>query len=144
MTIKYKERLIQTGMILFLLGLLVGFALPAFHNPRLGLSAHLEGVMNGMFLILVGLIWQQMNISARSRSVLFWLLIWGSYANYLACVLGAATGASRATPIAGAGFAAGKIEEAIVAGLFVSVGITMFIAVTMMVIGLRPLRPDQR
>jgi hypothetical protein len=32
-----------TGLLLFLLGLLVGFAIPAFASPRLGVSAHTTG-----------------------------------------------------------------------------------------------------
>ena len=36
------------GMLLFLLGLLTGFAEPHFGNVRMGLAAHLEGVMNGI------------------------------------------------------------------------------------------------
>ena len=47
-----KRRLIWHGMFLFLLGLLTGFAEQKFINPRMGLAAHLEGVMNGTFLVL--------------------------------------------------------------------------------------------
>lgn len=53
-----SRKLIRYGILLFLLGLLTGFAMPAFENSRMGLSSHLEGVMNGMFLVLLGLIWK--------------------------------------------------------------------------------------
>jgi hydroxylaminobenzene mutase len=36
-------------MFLFLLGLLTGFVEHRFTNMRMGLAAHLEGVMNGTF-----------------------------------------------------------------------------------------------
>jgi hydroxylaminobenzene mutase len=39
------------GMLLFLLGLLTGFVEQRFANVRMGLAAHLEGVMNGTFLV---------------------------------------------------------------------------------------------
>lgn len=39
--------LLQAGVALFLAGLLVGLAVPAMANPRMGLASHLEGVMNG-------------------------------------------------------------------------------------------------
>jgi len=47
-----ERKLIWHGMFLFLLGLLVGFFELRFTNIRMGLSAHLEGVMNGTFLIV--------------------------------------------------------------------------------------------
>jgi membrane associated rhomboid family serine protease len=44
-----------TALLLFLLGLVTGFIVPVMANPRAGLAAHLEGVINGMFLVVVGL-----------------------------------------------------------------------------------------
>jgi len=46
-----KRRLLWNGMFLFLLGLLTGFIEPKFSNPRMGLAAHLEGVMNGTLIV---------------------------------------------------------------------------------------------
>ena len=51
-------------MFLFLLGLLVGFVEQEFTNPRMGLAAHLEGVMNGTFLVALGAIWKEIRVSA--------------------------------------------------------------------------------
>lgn len=124
-------------MILFLLGLLAGFVTPAFRNPRLGLSAHLEGVLNGMFLMLVGMLWDRIRLGARARSAAFGLLLWGGYVNWLACVLGGIFGASRLTPIAGAGFSAEPWQEHLVAAMFGSVGLTMLFAVLLLIWGLR-------
>ena len=45
--------LIWHGVFLFLLGLLTGCVIPAVTSPRLGLSAHMEALLNGMFLVLV-------------------------------------------------------------------------------------------
>jgi hydroxylaminobenzene mutase len=44
------------GMFLFLLGLVTGMLETRFTNMRMGLSAHLEGVMNGIFLVVLGAI----------------------------------------------------------------------------------------
>ena len=49
------------------LGLVSGFAVPAFRNPRMGLSAHLEGLMNGIYLGVLGLAWHRFSLSARAR-----------------------------------------------------------------------------
>ena len=49
-----NRRLMWHGMFLFLLGLLTGFVEHRFANVRMGLAAHLEGVMNGTFLLALG------------------------------------------------------------------------------------------
>jgi hydroxylaminobenzene mutase len=46
-----KRRLMWHGMLLFLLGLITGLLEQRFTNVRMGLSAHLEGVMNGILLL---------------------------------------------------------------------------------------------
>ena len=48
------RRLMFHGMVLFLLGLGTGFAEQHFANVRMGLAAHLEGLMNGIFLARAG------------------------------------------------------------------------------------------
>jgi len=45
------------GMLLFLLGLITGLLEQRFANVRMGLSAHLEGVMNGILLLALGAAW---------------------------------------------------------------------------------------
>ena len=56
------------GMFLFLLGLITGFLETQFTNTRMGLAAHLEGVMNGTFLVALGAIWAQVKLSPGSRA----------------------------------------------------------------------------
>ena len=53
----FTHRLLQAGFVLFLLGLLTGFIIPAAQIPRMALSSHLEGIMNGSFLFALGLCW---------------------------------------------------------------------------------------
>lgn len=55
--------LFELGLALFLLGLLTGLAIPAMKNPRMGLSSHLEAVLNGMFLVLLGLLWPHVELT---------------------------------------------------------------------------------
>ena len=131
-------RFFRYGLFLFLLGLLIGFASPAFRNPRLVLSAHLEGVMNGMVIVLVGLIWNFVRLSDRQGKIAFWFLVFSGYLNWFACVLGAAFGASRMTPIAGAWMTALPWQENLVAASFGLVGVTITVAVVLLLWGLRP------
>ncbi|HSB42729.1 MAG TPA: hypothetical protein VLK28_12915 [Methylomirabilota bacterium] len=83
-------------MLLFLLGLVTGLFVQQLTNPRMGLAAHLEGLMNGTFLLALGAAWQDARLSRRAASVAFGTALFGAYANWacttLAAVLGTATG----------------------------------------------------
>jgi (hydroxyamino)benzene mutase len=107
----HSQRLLWHGLFLFFLGLVTGLAVPIVRNPRMGLSAHLEGVMNGLLLVVLGLAWQRFRLSARARVALFWLALYGTYVNWGSTLLAAAFGTSRRTPIAGAGFTAQPWQE---------------------------------
>lgn len=73
-----RRRLIWHGIFLFFLGLLTGFLVNrAFTNPRMGLSAHLEGVMNGTFLAVLGAVWGELRLPARAATAAFWLALYG-------------------------------------------------------------------
>jgi hydroxylaminobenzene mutase len=132
-----KRSLLRSGMILFLLGLLTGLLLPQLHNPRAGLAAHLEGVMNGTFLVVVGLAWDELRLGEKTRNAAFALVLGGAYLNWATTLLTSVLGTSRATPIAGAGFSASAATETIVFGLFVVVALAMITAVSLFVAGFR-------
>jgi hypothetical protein len=66
-----NRRLMWHGMFLFLIGLLTGFAEQHFANERMGLAAHLEGVMNGTFLVALGAIWNEVRLSSLSRVIAY-------------------------------------------------------------------------
>ena len=130
-----SRKLIAAGAVLFLLGLVTGFVIPIFENSRMGLASHLEGVMNGTFLIAVGAVWSRLILSARLQATAFWLLLYGTYANWLLVLLAAMYGTSEMTPIAGAGHLGLPWQETLVTVGLSSVGITMLAAVTILVIG---------
>ena len=50
-------------VLLFLAGLLTGFAIPFFRSSRIGLSAHLTGVQSCTFLIAFGLMWPRLSLA---------------------------------------------------------------------------------
>jgi (hydroxyamino)benzene mutase len=129
--------LIFAGMLLFLLGLFSGIAVQLFHNPRLAVSGHLLALMNGLFLMIVGAIWNRFNLSDRLRNIASTLVIFGGYANWILTLLGAAWGTHRLTPIAGAGFEALSWQEgAIMVGLGVMI-VGMVSGVGLLTYGLR-------
>jgi hydroxylaminobenzene mutase len=103
----------------------------------MGLAAHLEAVMNGMFLVLIGLIWKHLRLAARTAGVLFWLILYAGYANWACTLLGAIFGTSKMTPIAGAGHSAAGWQEAIVGVGLVSLSIAAMTSCIMVLWGLR-------
>ena len=66
-----NRRLMWHGMFLFLLGLVTGLLERRFTNMRMGVSAHLEGVMNGIFLAAVAAIWNEVRLSPPAKTAAF-------------------------------------------------------------------------
>jgi (hydroxyamino)benzene mutase len=132
-----KRRLCRHGMFLFLLGLLTGLVEHKLQNPRMGLAAHLEGVMNGIFLIALAAIWLDLRLSSRQRMVTYWTLLYGTYANWAVTTLAAMLGTAAMSPITGAGQGAGPWQETLVTLGFVSVGFAIIAATLLCLWGLR-------
>ena len=57
-----RRQLVSSGILLFLLDLVVGMIMPWLANMRMGLSAHLVGLLGGLFLIALGVIWSEENL----------------------------------------------------------------------------------
>ncbi|MGC2616722.1 MAG: hydrogenase [Terracidiphilus sp.] len=125
------------GMCLFLLGLLTGFAEQHFANVRMGLAAHLEGVMNGIFLVGLGAIWTHVRLSAAVSTIAYWTVLYGTYANWFVTALAAIFGTAALSPITGAGYRGQPWQETAVTGGFMLVGIAIVLASSLVLWGLR-------
>lgn len=134
--------LMKLGAVLFLLGLLTGFAIGAVENPRMGLTSHLEGVMNGTFLVAVGAIWTQLRLGDRAQKIAVALLAYGTYVNWLSTLLAAVWGTGRMTPIAAPGLEGTDMQEAIVNFGLLSLSIAIVVATVMIIVGLRGASAD--
>ncbi|MAT58268.1 MAG: hydrogenase [Ignavibacteriae bacterium] len=109
------QKLVRLGLILFLLGLITGLLIPVLENPRMGLSSHLEGTLNGMLLILFGLIWDRLSLSEKLLKWTFWLALIGTFTNWFTTLLAAAWGAgAEMMPIAGGDYSGSEIQEIII------------------------------
>ena len=131
------RRLMWHGMFLFLLGLLTGFAEAHLSNVRMGLAAHLEGVMNGTFLIAIGAIWQHVTLNPKAKTFTYWLALYGTYANWTFTLLAAILGTGALSPVTAAGRTALPWQESLVTAGFLSVGIVIVLASLMILWGLR-------
>jgi (hydroxyamino)benzene mutase len=132
-----QRRLMWHGMFLFLLGLLTGFVEQQFANTRMGLAAHLEGVMNGTFLLALGAVWTSVRLSPLTTSIAFWAVLYGTYVNWLITTLAAVFGTAALSPITGAGHTGQPWQEKLVMLGFQSVGIAIVAASALVLWGLR-------
>lgn len=124
-------------MFLFLLGLLTGFVEQSFSNLRMGLAAHLEGVMNGIFLLALGAAWTEVRLSGPLRAAAFWAALYGAYANWVVTTIAAIFGTAALSPVTAAGHAAQPWQEILVTLGFMSVGIAMVGSAVLMLWGFR-------
>jgi hydroxylaminobenzene mutase len=68
---------------------------------------------------------------------MMWSWVYAAYANWIGSLLGAITGASRLTPIAGAGTAGDSASEAVVAFLLLSLALAAIVGTVLAIWGLR-------
>ena len=139
-----NRRLMFYGMCLFLLGLLTGFAEQHFANVRMRLAAHLEGVMNGTFLVALGAIWSHVRLPPLKAAIAFWTVLYGTYVNWLITMLAAIFGTAALSPITGAGHTGQPWQESFVTAGFMSVGIAIVLASALVLWGLRKETHDDR
>lgn len=128
------NQLILSGLLLFLFGLIAGLFVQKMANPRMGLSAHLEGVMNGMFLVILGLIWNRLFLKKVFLKITFWLVVYGTFANLIAVIIAAITGFGKMMPIAGGKVGTGAMEG-LISFLLISLALCMMAACIIVLIG---------
>src|SRR6516165_7336786 len=132
-----NRQLMWHGMFLFLLGLLTGLVEQRFTNVRMGLAAHLEGVMNGIFLIALGAIWNEVSLSPLAKGTTYWVVLYGTYANWLFTTLAAVFGTAASNPTIAAGYKGQPWQERLVGAGFLSVAVSIIIASILVLWGLR-------
>ncbi|GAB4138346.1 MAG: hydrogenase [Ignavibacteriales bacterium] len=132
-----SDKLIFLGITLFLFGLIVGLFVPMFANPRMGLSSHIEGVLNGIFLIVLGLIWNKIDLSVRWLKINFWLAVYGTFANWFGILVAAIFNAGKLLNIASQGKEGSPLAEAFVNFSLISLSIAMIILCIITLVGLK-------
>ena len=130
------RRLMWHGVFLFLIGLVTGLQEGRFKNMRMALSAHLEGVMNGTFLIALGAIWGHVHLPPPVERVARSTALFGTYGNWLFTALGAAMGTAAANPILSQGHHGKPWQEKVAGAGFRSIAYSILIAVVLILCGL--------
>jgi len=131
------NKLIFYGILLFFFGLIVGLFVPLMANPRMGVSSHLEGIMNGIFLVVLGLIWGKIKLSDKWLKITFWLSVYGTFANWFGILFAGIFNAGKLLNIAANGQEGSAVEEAIVNFFLFSLSIAMIIICIAVLIGLK-------
>jgi (hydroxyamino)benzene mutase len=133
-----SRRLMRLGVLLILLSLLTGLLIPVLANPRMGLTSHVEGIMSGMLLVVMGLIWPRLSLGSRAMTAASWLLIYGAYANWANPFLAAAWVAGGSMmPMASNGLKGTPVQEMIISILSVSLALALLIGIPLVLWGLR-------
>lgn len=132
-----SRKLLQFGVLLFLLGLSTGLLMPVFENPRMGLASHLEGILNGMFLISLGLFWQRLYLKSLFKKVTLALVIYGTFANWFATLMAAIWGAGSMMTIASAGYEGAAWQEILITTLLFTLSFAMLAVCGLLLYGLR-------
>lgn len=134
---RHSNKLIYLGVILFFIGLIIGLIVPIFANPRMGVSSHIEGVLNGMFLIVLGLIWNKVDLSNKWLKITFWFAVYGTFANCFGILIAAIFNAGKMLGIAANGREGTPFVEGIVTFSLISLSIAMLVVCVTVLIGLR-------
>ena len=134
-TKQYADWLLFFGVLLFLFGLVIALFIPLMTNPRMGVSAHLEGTLNGMFLLILGLIWHKLVLKEKWLTITFWLTVYGSFSNFVAVSIGAITGAGKMMPIAG-GKEGTPVLEGLISFLLITLSLAMITVCILLLAGL--------
>ena len=141
---KRSRQLMRYGVLLFLIGLLTGFAIPMMQNPRMGLSSHLEGTLNGMLLVLVGVIYPHLRLSSRTRNWAYGLALFGTFTNWATTFVAGLWGAgAKMMPIAGGDFFGLPWQEALIRFGLLTLSVAMLVVSGLLLWGLRGREAEQ-
>lgn len=136
--LKRSRQLIRYGVLLFLIGLLTGFAIPMMENPRMGLSSHLEGTLNGMLLVLIGIIVPRLWLSSRALNWTYGLALFGTFTNWATTFLAGMWGAgAEMMSIAGGDFFGLPWQETLIRFGLISLSVAMLLVSGLLLWGLR-------
>lgn len=134
----FSRRLIRLGVTLILLGLITGLAVQELANPRMALASHVEGVLSGMLLVVMGLVWPRLNLDGAVMRAAFWFLAYGAFANWANPLLAALWAAgSSMMPMAAQGHEGTPSQELIIGFIAVTLTLSLLTGIVLVLLGLR-------
>jgi hydroxylaminobenzene mutase len=88
-------------------------------------------------LLALGAVWPNVKLASAASTIAFWLVLYGTYANWLITLLAATFGTAALSPITGVGHSGLPWQESLVTAGFMSVGIVIVLASGLILWGLR-------
>jgi hypothetical protein len=64
-----RRRLLRHGAVFLFVGALLGVATATLPHPRAWLSAHVTAFLTSLVLVAIGLVWRELRLTERQRSV---------------------------------------------------------------------------
>jgi hydroxylaminobenzene mutase len=134
---RIRSRLIVHGMTLFVLGLTTKLIMYLLVNPRMAIASHLVALMAGLFLLLVGVLWDSMDLPRRVQGPASVLFLFSTYTAWGSMFVSALFGCSRSTPFASSGvFGAAQWQENVTDTIYVAFFISIVLSGFVMLWGL--------
>ena len=135
-----SRQILIHGMVLVLVGLVWGLAVPGTPHPRLALGAHIQLVTNGMLLVVLAtamLTLPHSVVGLKSVRVMV-VAAWSTWAMAMSEVANAGWGTAQMLPIAAsqAGATGGEPwQELVVALTHIAAGLGLIVAWALLVVG---------
>ena len=133
-----SHRLLQLGAMLLLVALLIGVAIPALAVPRLGVAAHVNGLIGALFLVVFGLVWPRLQLGTSILTLAFWLAVYTFLLATLLPLLGGICSAGGSMfPVAGVEARGSAVLEGVISIGLATSALTGIAFSTLLVLGLR-------
>jgi len=112
---------------------MTGIFVQQFAAPRLALSVHLLGVLQGTFLVALSGAWSRLDFGPRVSWIVFLLLAYGCVAAWLGNLLGAYWGAGNTLLPFSAGSAHGStLQEGTIVILLRSSAVSLLVGIALL------------
>jgi hydroxylaminobenzene mutase len=93
--------------------------------------------LNGIFLIVLGLVWPRLVLSEKALQITYWLALYGTFANWFGLLFAAVFKAGKMLGVMAGGTEGAPVPEAVVAFFLVTLSIAMVIISVMVLVGLK-------
>jgi hydroxylaminobenzene mutase len=134
--LKGSKAIFGAGIILFALSLLNGFMIQAVAIPRLGLSAHLIGLIGASFLIGIGSYWPRLNLGIKLSRIGMLLVVYSFWSGWAVYFFAAASGAGKMFPIASGNQSGAPFVEGLISLAMMSFALAFFVSIGIIIRGL--------
>lgn len=136
MTIDSRRRaLMRHGLRFLVVGLVFGLAIATLPYPSRWLAAHLTAFLTGLILVVAGLVWNELHLTDRQRTVAYACALISAYTGLAAGVFNAIV--DLPGPASNPGVNPPMPEAAVFYVLLALIVPTLFVSFALMAYGLR-------